>query len=184
MTSFVLRADSIACVGTSDVAFEALFAAEYPRVVAIAYRIVADRADAEDVAQEAFAQLARAHHVAAERAAGWLAVAAVHHALNLIRSRKRRIARELADFRLQDPIREHAVAGDPPAIVDRAHANLLVRAAMLRLPARSAEILALRYGGASYREIAAALAIGVTQVGTRLVRAECALRKELERGAR
>ena len=38
--------------------FDELYRAEYPRLVAIARRIVADRADAEDVAQDVFVALA------------------------------------------------------------------------------------------------------------------------------
>ena len=46
-------------------------------------------------------------------------------------------------------------------------------------PARSAAVLALRYSGLSYAEVAAALGVGVGQVGTMLRRAEAALRKEI-----
>ncbi len=42
-------------------------------------------------------------------------------------------------------------------------------------------ILALRYGGLAYAEIAASLGIGIGSVGTRLVRAEAALGKELRK---
>jgi len=54
-----------------------------------------------------------------------------------------------------------------------------VRAALGRLPAKSAAVLALRYSGLSYAETAAALGVNVGQVGTLLRRAEAALRKEM-----
>lgn len=174
----------VAAVAPDEPAFERVFAREYQRVVTVAFRILADQADAEDVAQDTFAQLARSGRAAGPGAAAWLAVAAAHNALNAIRSRKRRIARELSAFRLHHPLRETGERlADPLAVLDRSETQLIVRAAMLRLPARDAEILALRYGGSTYRELAAALAIDLAQVGTRLARAERAFKKEIERAA-
>lgn len=166
----------------SPLSLEALFAEQYPRLVAIAYRVLGDRADAEDVAQEAFMQFVRKHREPAPTAAGWLSVAVAHCALNLIRSRKRRIARELGEFRLRRPLLHEAQAAmDPLALLDRAQMQLIVRAALLRLRPHDAELLALRYGGSTYREIAQAFGIDTAQIGTRLARAERALKKEIER---
>lgn len=166
-------------------AFERLYASEYARVAAIAFRIVADYADAEDVAQEAFAQCARTGRARRPGAALWLATAAVHHALNLLRTRRRRVAREVSEYRLHASLREERQrAADPPAIVDSENSRALVRAAMLRLSERDAAILALRYTGSSYRDIAEALALDVNRVGSRLARAERALRKEVEHALR
>ncbi len=161
---------------------EALFAEQYPRLVAIAYRVLGDRADAEDVAQEAFMQFVRTHREPGPSAAGWLCITVAHRALNLIRSRKRRIARELAEFRLRRPLLHEAQAAmDPLALLDRNQLQLVVRAALLRLRPHDAELLALRYGGSTYREIAQTLGIDTAQIGTRLARAERALKKEIER---
>jgi RNA polymerase sigma-70 factor (ECF subfamily) len=166
-------------------ALERLFAHEYGRIVAIASRILADRADAEDVAQEVFAQCARSGRAELDGASAWLASAAVHRALNLLRTRRRRVAREIREYRLAAAAREaRERAADPTSILDREDSRALVRAAMVRLAERDAAILALRYGGSSYREIAAALGIDAAHVGTRLVRAERALRKEVERALR
>jgi RNA polymerase sigma factor (sigma-70 family) len=170
---------------TDENAFGRLFTSQYARVEAIAFRIVADRADAEDAAQEAFAQCARSGRADRPGAAAWLATAAVHHALNLLRSRRRRIAREISEYRLHGSIREaQERAFDPVSIVDAENSRRLVRAAMLRLAERDAAILALRYTGSSYRDIAETLALDVHQVGTRLARAERALKKEIEHALR
>ncbi len=154
-------------------AFDALFLAEYPRLVGIAGRILADRGEAEDVAQEVFLQFHRRQDPQAPYAPAWLHAAAAHAALNAIRSRRRRLGREKrwmagAD-RPQDPA-EEAVAAD---------ARRQVRVALARVRRRHAEVLALRYGGLSYSEIADALGVRVTHVGTLLRRAEAALRKEI-----
>jgi RNA polymerase sigma-70 factor (ECF subfamily) len=166
---------------TNDDTFDRLFVAQYARVAAIAFRVVGDRTDAEDAAQEAFAQCARSGRAGRPGAAGWLAAAAVHHAINLLRSRRRRIAREVSEHRLNGALREaRERSADPKTILDREQSRVLVRAAMLRLSERDAAVLALRYSGSSYREIAEVLGIDANQVGTRLARAERAFRKEIE----
>src|ERR1700737_4123722 len=76
--------------------FERLFLQEYPKVVAIAYRVLADRPAAGDVAQKVFLKFPRSYSPDSERASGWLHAAAVHSALNVIRGERRRALRETA----------------------------------------------------------------------------------------
>lgn len=158
-------------------AFEVLFVAEYPRVVGIAARVLADRAEAEDVAQEVFLSFHRGHSPVASYAAAWLHRAAWHTALNRVRGRRRRESRELQSDR-QD--RRDEWAGDPSRIVEQAYERAEVRAALRKLPPRAAGVLALRYSGLSYAEVAAAMGIGVGQVGTVLRRAEARLKQEVQ----
>jgi RNA polymerase sigma factor (sigma-70 family) len=166
---------------SADSWFERLFMQEYARVVSVAYRITGDRAEAEDVAQEAFVHLARSG-AASGTVAGWLYRAAVHGALNAVRSRRRRGERERRDFRLERSLRDAGEsATDPLRIIERRDDAARLRAALVRIGEREAEILALRYGGLSYREIADTTGIDAAQVGTRLARAERALRREIER---
>lgn len=154
--------------------FERLFAQEYRRVVSIAYRITADPAEAEDVAQEVFIRCGRSRMRDSGRLQAWLYTAAVHLALNVVRARRRRALREV---RYAAPQR----AADPAEILERSERGAAVCAALLRLNRRDAEMLALRYGGLSYREIAAALNIETAQIGTRLARAERAFKREIQR---
>ena len=176
------RHEVLATIADRESLFEGLFAQEYGRIVAIAGRVVGNLADAEDVAQEVFAAFVRSRRPADSHASGWLRTAAVHLALNHVRSRKRRLARELSDFRMHRALSEGAARnGDPQAALDRVHQQLLVRTAMLRIETRHAQILALRYGGLSYAEIAETLQVDLEQIGTRLARAERAFRREIER---
>ncbi|MGH2451829.1 MAG: sigma-70 family RNA polymerase sigma factor [Candidatus Limnocylindria bacterium] len=161
-------------------AFERLFTAEYARLVRIAARVLGDQADAEDVAQEAFLSFYRSHPADARYAAAWLHAAAAHSALNALRGRKRRAAREAADA----AERVSAAIADPEHEAEAAEERAVVREALGRIPARSATLLALRYSGLSYAEVAVAADVKPDQVGTLLRRAEEALRKEVMRHGR
>ena len=157
--------------------FESLFVAEYARVVGIANRVLADRAEAEDVAQEVFLDFHRHHSPAAPYAPAWLRRAAWHRALNRVRGRRRRERREQLDAA---GARDDAWSSDPQRIAERNYDRDVVRSAMRKLPARAAGVLALRYSGLSYAEVAEAMGIGVGQVGTVLRRAEARLKREVE----
>lgn len=162
------RAPSITSTG-----FDRLFAEEYARVAAIANRILGDPAAAEDVAQDVFLDLHRRFgDDPGAKAPAWLHAAAVHSALNAIRSERRRSARE---ERSVGP----SPADDPQVAVEAAETRRVVRASLARIPRRHSMVLALRYSGLSYAEIATALGIGVNGVGTRLRRAEARFRKEV-----
>ena len=151
---------------------EEVFRATYPRVVAVAARLLGSRHEAEDVAQEVFLSFGRSS-VPAGQAMGWLSVAAAHTALNHLRSGRRRA------------VREEAVGdggGTTPDIADAVvtlDERRRVRAALARLPRRQAVALVLRHSGLSYAEVAAALDLSPSSVGTTVRRAESALREEL-----
>ncbi len=155
---------------------EQVFRSAYPRVVAVAARVLGSRDEAEDVAQEVFLTFGRSSIPAGE-AVGWLSVAAAHTALNHLRSGRRRAWRE-----------EAADGGDgvspdvADAVVTRDERRR-VRAALARLPRRQAVALVLRHSGLSYAEVAAALDLSPGSVGTTVRRAESALREELNRHA-
>ncbi len=155
---------------------EQVFRSAYPRVVAVAARVLGSRSEAEDVAQEVFLSFGRSS-VPAGEAAGWLSVAAAHTALNHLRSGRRRSAREEAagDAATVAP----DVADTVLALDDRRR----VRDALSRLSRTQAVALVLRHSGLSYAEVAAALDLSPGSVGTTLRRAESALREELHRHA-
>ena len=156
---------------------DAVFRRDYQLVVGVAARVLGSRDQAEDVAQDVFLSFGRSS-VPAGEARGWLCVAAAHTALNLIRSGRRRVSRE-----------EAAAAGDHAVVSDAAEAVVtmeernLVRSALARLPRKQAVALVLRHSGLSYSDVAAALDLSPSSVGTTVRRAESALRKELIRRA-
>jgi RNA polymerase sigma factor (sigma-70 family) len=175
------RKNRVAMVGSargnvrSDL--EEIFRRDYARVVGVAARVLGSQDEAEDVAQDVFVSFGRSS-VAAAEARGWLCVAAVHTALNALRSGRRRASRE-----------EIAAAATTAVVADVADAVVTleerhrVRIALGRLPRQQAVALVLRHSGLSYTEVAAALDLSPGSVGTTVRRAESALRKELNRHA-
>ena len=155
---------------------EQVFRSAYPRVVAVAARVLGSRVEAEDVAQEVFLSFSRSS-VPAGEAPGWLSVAAAHTALNALRSGRRRSAREQAVWG------GDAVAPDVADAVLALDDRQRVRDALSRLPRTQAVALVLRHSGLSYAEVAAALDLSPGSVGTTVRRAETALREELTRHA-
>jgi RNA polymerase sigma-70 factor (ECF subfamily) len=154
---------------------EDVFRAAYPRVVAVATRVLGSRDEAEDVAQEVFLSFARSS-VPAGEAPGWLTVAAAHTSLNHLRSGRRRATRERA-------VGADTVAPDVADAIVANDERRRVRAALARLPRKQAVALVLRHSGLSYAEVATALDLSPGSVGTTVRRAESALRKELSRHA-
>lgn len=164
--------------------FEQLFLTEYGRVVAIAGQVLRDPHEAEDVAQDVFCSFYRQHPPDASYARAWLYRAAAHASLNVLRGKKRRGRREAVDATERDRLfggGEESL--DPQEAVEQAESRAELRRALARLPEKRAAVLALRYSGLSYAEVAQALGVGVGQVGTLLRRAEKALAKEMRNEA-
>jgi RNA polymerase sigma factor (sigma-70 family) len=161
--------------GAEDpVAFECFFRDHYRPVVRLAQGVLGDSDRAQDVAQEVFLAAYRRFPGDWDRAAGWVRVAAVHTALNVLRGQRRRDRREaLVQVGPSPPSAEETV-------LDREQ-GAEVRRLLRRLPHRTAAILVMRHGGMSYLEIADALGVKVGHVGTLLRRAESALAKEMDR---
>ncbi len=129
------------------------------------------------MAQEVFLAAYRRFPGDWEQAAGWVRVAAVHSALNVLRADRRRDRREL-----MSPAGD-CVPGLDDMVIER-EARAEVRQVLARLPRRTAAVLVMRHGGMRYVEIADALGVKVGNVGTLLRRAESALRKEMYRETR
>src|SRR2546429_9934833 len=135
--------------------FERLFLQEYPKVVAIAYRVLADRPAAEDVAQEVFIKFHRSYSPTSERASGGLHSAAVHSALNVIRGERRRARRESAHA--LDPV-QTSIA-NPEKVIEEAEGRREVRRALRKPSPRPAAPLMARHTGLRYAEGGTALRV-------------------------
>jgi len=125
-----------------------VFRRDYRAVVGVAARVLGARDQAEDVAQEVFLSFSRSS-VPAGEARGWLCVAAAHTALNLLRSGRRRAAREGTAAAVVD-----VVGPDVAETVVTIEERRRVRAALARLPRKQAVALVLRHSGLSYADVA------------------------------
>lgn len=146
------------------------FAAAFPALFALAYRvgfrILGERGDAEDVAQEALARALVRWAALADRPEGWVVRVAANLAIDRQRRRKRATVTD------DDPA---SAAG--PVTADRLD---LVRA-LVGLPRRQREVVVLRYlADWSEQDVAAELGCSVGTVKSSGARGLRALRRRLD----
>jgi RNA polymerase sigma-70 factor (ECF subfamily) len=161
-------------------AFEELVMTYQHRVFGVALRMLGNRAEAEDVAQEAFV---RAHRAIGEfrgdaKLSTWLYAITSRLCLNRLASGERRLASHGEDalLRLSD-------AGPrPDAALDRRELETALGRAIAELPEDRRIVVVLRdLEGLSYEEIAQVLELELGTVRSRLHRARADLKEKLER---
>jgi RNA polymerase sigma-70 factor (ECF subfamily) len=150
-------------------AFEAVFFQHYTRIYALLFRLVGDRAEAEDLTLEAFWKLWQQPPTRPDNLGGWLYRVALRLGYNALRAARRRAGYEAEAG--WDAL-EQAAPLDPAREVERADERARVRAVLDRMAERDAQLLILRHSGLAYREIAAALGVSPSSIGTLLARAE------------
>jgi len=170
-----------------DGSFEELVLAHERLVFGLALRVVGDRGDAEEVAQDTFERaywaLAGypAERVAAMRLRPWLA----RIALNLARNRLRRRpppARPLEDGDGQPLAVAAPAAAEPAQVAERGQERALLAELLAGLPRAYREAVVLRHvEGLAYAEVAEVLARPVGTVKTHVHRGVRQLRDDLER---
>jgi RNA polymerase sigma-70 factor (ECF subfamily) len=160
--------------GGDTASFDALFYRHYDRVYGLLFRLVGERAEAEDLTQETFLKLHGRKYSGRrswddENVGAWLYRVAMNMGYNALRSRRRRQQRDV--FLVPDE--GAGVEGQVSSRAERA----AVRAALARLPQRQAQLLILRQMGFSYAECAAICEVAPGSVGTLLARAAEAFRR-------
>ena len=153
---------------------EQAFRAHHGLVFRIAYRIIGNAGDAEDVLQTVFLRLLGRDRNAAslENTESYLRCAAINAALDVIRSRQADRTVPLPD--------EPSMIQAGPAQADVSGLRQALTRAMTRLKPRAAEIFALRFlDGLSNRQVAETLGISQVLVAVILHRARQQLRKDL-----
>ena len=148
--------------------FEDAFGDLYRLAYKVSFRVLGDRGDAEDVAQEA---LARAHlrwSRLRDRPEGWVVTVATN--LSIDRHRRRR--------------RLTGLGPEPLALVELHQSERIDLArALRRLPRRQREVVVLRYlADFSEADVAAALGVSTGAVKSHASRGLAALRRWLEEG--
>jgi RNA polymerase sigma-70 factor (ECF subfamily) len=164
----------------ADERLKSLFHEYYQGLVGLLYRLVGNREESEELAQEAFIRLAR-HPIIwrpPDEVLAWLRRVSLNLGYNALRSRKRELERLQKNARLSEPLADST--DGPEARVLRSEEIVRVRLALAQLPERHQMCLLLRYGGLSYKEIAQVLNVAPGSVGTLLARAEDAFRLRYE----
>ena len=152
--------------------FEAIFHEHWPRVFGVLCRLTDDPDEAQDLALEVFCRLYQqppAQNNNAQSIGGWLYRVATNLGYNALRAWKRR-----ARYEQQAGVQalESENASDPAEAAERRIERQHVRHTLAQMKSRSAQLLILRHSGLSYAEIAAALKLSSSSVGTLLARAE------------
>jgi RNA polymerase sigma-70 factor (ECF subfamily) len=154
-----------------DFTFEDIFSRHYARIVAVLIRLVGDRAQAEELADDVFWKLYKQPPSSGRKSnlGGWLYRTATHMGIDALRAaacRQRYEQAAASDFF------EVGAPPDPLDEVLRAERQHRARATLARLKPAQAQLLILRYSGFSYKELADALGVKSSSIGTLLARAE------------
>jgi RNA polymerase sigma-70 factor, ECF subfamily len=166
-------------------AFRELVARHQAPLVNFVYRVVLDRAEAEDLVQETFfnAYKAAARYRPEARFSTWLYRIATNLALNALTARRRRPRVSLDAEENSTPQASRIRADDkdaPDRQLERRELAEAVERALAQLPERQRTAVALhRFEGFSYEEIAEAMSCSVDAVDSLLRRAKTALKQAL-----
>ena len=159
-----------------EAALTRLYQHQYPTLYRYLDRTLGDSQLATDIAQEAFIRLFDRGSMPDEPVA-WL-ITVVN---NLVRDDYRRTGRRLRLLEQAGYNVGHSSASpDASTRLDQQERREQVRAALSHLSHRDRQALLLRHSGYSYREVAVALGITETSVGTILLRAGALFREVYE----
>lgn len=168
----------MARVGAGDAAaFERLVERHMPMLHALAWRMLGDAGEAEDVVQESLVKLwvnASGWQPSGGGLGAWLRRIASNACLDRLRR-----PRMLSDESLPERADDHPAAD---ALIDAERRRVAVQAAILALPDRQRAAIVLTYHeGVSNAEAASILGIGVKALESLLVRARQGLSQRLAR---
>lgn len=161
---------------TTHVDFDAVFDAHYADLVRYCRRLTGDEDAAEDLAQESMFRLfGNEVRGGPGDLRAWLFTTATHLARDRFRVDRNR--RRLLEIHPVRPAEREA----PDQALERKERRTLARAGLDALKPRDREILLMRYSGFSYREIAEAVGVAASSIGTLLARAERRFAESVER---
>jgi RNA polymerase sigma-70 factor (ECF subfamily) len=168
------------CRQNDALAFEELIQGYRQRVFRLAFGMLRNREDAEDLTQEIFVKAFLSIHKFDERSSfsTWLHSVAVHACLDELRKRKAR-----APARGLDEIEEISDGKDSvQAAAEKRAAAEVLKEALEKLEPEARHLLSLRDAdGLSYQEIAECMRLKLGTVKSKIKRARMALRKLLEK---
>jgi RNA polymerase sigma factor (sigma-70 family) len=159
----------------ADNRFKQLFSAYYPEILQHLTRLTGERSAAEDLAQEVFLKLYFQAPGELINPRAWLYRVATNSAYNYLRKEKNRNRQEVTFMLDSAPSK----GPDDPAL--RSIERLSVREVLDTLSWRDRTCLLMKFSGHSYSEIAEAIHVDRSSVGTILIRAQEKFRREYVR---
>ena len=161
--------------------FEAIYQQHRPRIYGVLVRLLRDQDEAEDVTQQVFLKLyhAQPHQLPADdhKLIGWLYRVALNEGYNSLRSKKRRSGWYEKLNRLWVGNRS---APDSAQVIERQDTQQQVREILAQMKPREANLLLLRHAGLSYKELAGALDVPDSSIGSMLTQARRKFAKKYE----
>lgn len=164
-------------------AFERLVTTYQHRMFCLAYRMLGDRSEAADAAQEAFLRVFRGieQFRGDAKLSTWLHAITSRICLNQLASRERRTATGRQDDQ-QRLARVPAPAEDPASVAERRELETALDRAIAELPEHHRLVVVLRdVQGLPYEDIAQTLGLELGTVRSRLHRARIELKDKLEK---
>jgi len=155
----------------ADSDFDQLFNLFYGRLARLLYRVTGDQGRAEEIASEAFWRLHRNPPASQTNVEGWLYRTGLRLALDALKADRRRA-------RYEALAGAFGFAPSAHTALEQDEERTRIRRALSSLRAEYVALILLRADGLSYAELAAALDLNPTSVGTLLARAQQAFRKE------
>jgi RNA polymerase sigma-70 factor (ECF subfamily) len=160
-------------LGRDETAMSDLYDRYADLLLALAYRILGERADAEDIVLEVLERAWReADRFDPSRGSlrTWLAVMVRSRALDQVRAQRRHARVQDAAMRIEEPaLTVSPISSDPADDAERGDARRHVMAALRELPDAQREAIELAYyGGLSQSEIAQRLDTPLGTVKTRI----------------
>ena len=173
------------CVAGDQDCFRPLVVRYQRLAFSVALRMLGSRADAEDVAQQAFVDA----FAALERFRGegrknafstWLVRIVINRAKDVLKSKKRTEEPLDADVAGSDAMFAHDPQ-NPESRLASAQQRQVLEAALLRVPVKYREVLILKdIEDLAYEEIRTILRLPITTLKIRVVRARAMMRQQLE----
>ncbi len=163
-------------------AFEELVHKYQQLVFTIAYRMIGQREEAEDVAQEVFFTVYQKMYQfdTSRRFAPWIQRITVNTCISHIRRKKKVVLINFDDSQARESLTQNVNYDDPAVMYDRKELREEISHMLLRLPESYRTMIVFRYQlGLTNQEIADALGISRENVEVKMHRARKSFRKIL-----
>ena len=147
--------------------FESFFEQNYGKIYGLLYRLTGEKMEAEDLTIEAFVRYFTDPPADLKQSPGWIYRVATRLGLNALRSNKRR-----THYESRAGLYIAGSPADPSQELERERQRSRVREVLRKMEQRDAQILILYHSGCSYKEIAAAIEVAATSIGTLVARAQ------------